>query len=238
MPEPVDPGRAPALHAPDGQDHLCPHRRWRRADPALPARQRIWAGAAAICSTSEFDLGDFIQASGEMFRTRTGEITLRVQVIPHAGQSRSPRCRRPRMRWWMGKWCGTPRSPSRKCATASATPTWPSTPRCARSSARAPAIVTRAARVPGRARLPGGGNAHPAADLRRRGGAALRHPSQPAQPGPVPAHLVRAVSQTPAGGRLRARLRDRARFPQRRRDRSSTTPSSPSSSSTWPMPIT
>jgi lysyl-tRNA synthetase class 2 len=27
----------------------------------------------------EFDLGDFIQASGEMFRTRTGEITLHVQ---------------------------------------------------------------------------------------------------------------------------------------------------------------
>ena len=27
---------------------------------------------------SEFDLGDFVQASGEMFRTRTGEVTLRV----------------------------------------------------------------------------------------------------------------------------------------------------------------
>ncbi len=27
----------------------------------------------------EFDLGDFIQASGEMFRTKTGEVTLRVQ---------------------------------------------------------------------------------------------------------------------------------------------------------------
>jgi len=27
----------------------------------------------------EFDLGDFIQANGEMFRTRTGEVTLRVQ---------------------------------------------------------------------------------------------------------------------------------------------------------------
>ena len=27
----------------------------------------------------EFDLGDFVQASGEMFRTKTGEITLRVQ---------------------------------------------------------------------------------------------------------------------------------------------------------------
>jgi lysyl-tRNA synthetase class 2 len=28
--------------------------------------------------TQEFDLGDFIEASGEMFRTRTGEVTLRV----------------------------------------------------------------------------------------------------------------------------------------------------------------
>jgi lysyl-tRNA synthetase class 2 len=27
----------------------------------------------------EFDLGDFIQASGEMFRTRSGEATLRVE---------------------------------------------------------------------------------------------------------------------------------------------------------------
>jgi lysyl-tRNA synthetase class 2 len=33
-----------------------------------------------ICST-EFDLGDFIQASGEMFRTRTGEATLRVTYL-------------------------------------------------------------------------------------------------------------------------------------------------------------
>ena len=38
----------------------------------------------------EFDLGDFVQASGEMFRTRTGEVTLRVEVFPHAGQSHHP----------------------------------------------------------------------------------------------------------------------------------------------------
>jgi hypothetical protein len=56
-----------------------------------------------------------------------------------------------------------------------------------------------------------------AADLRRRGGAAVRHPPQPAQAGPLPAHLVRAVPQAPAGGRLRAGLRDRARLPQRGR---------------------
>ena len=53
--------------------------------------------------------------------------------------------------------------------------------------------------------------------LRRRGGAALRHPPQPAQTGPLPAHLLRAVSQTPAGGHARPRLRDRARLPQRGR---------------------
>jgi lysyl-tRNA synthetase class 2 len=29
----------------------------------------------------EFDLGDFVQASGELFRTRTGEVTLRVQDV-------------------------------------------------------------------------------------------------------------------------------------------------------------
>ena len=29
----------------------------------------------------EFDLGDFVQASGEMFRTRSGEVSLRVQTI-------------------------------------------------------------------------------------------------------------------------------------------------------------
>ena len=29
----------------------------------------------------EFDLGDFVQATGEMFRTRTGEVTLRVQAF-------------------------------------------------------------------------------------------------------------------------------------------------------------
>ena len=38
----------------------------------------------------EFDLGDFVQASGEMFRTRTGEVTLRVSLFPHAGQGDHP----------------------------------------------------------------------------------------------------------------------------------------------------
>ncbi len=37
-----------------------------------------------------FDLGDFIQASGEMFRTRTGEITLRVKEFHMLAKSITP----------------------------------------------------------------------------------------------------------------------------------------------------
>ncbi len=37
-----------------------------------------------------FDLGDFIQAAGFMFRTRTGEVTLHVAGFPTAGEGRQP----------------------------------------------------------------------------------------------------------------------------------------------------
>ena len=38
----------------------------------------------------EFDLGDFVQASGEMFRTRTGEVTLRVQTLRMLAKAITP----------------------------------------------------------------------------------------------------------------------------------------------------
>jgi lysyl-tRNA synthetase class 2 len=38
----------------------------------------------------EFDLGDFIQASGEMFRTRTGEVTLRVSAFRMLSKAVTP----------------------------------------------------------------------------------------------------------------------------------------------------
>lgn len=40
--------------------------------------------------SQEFDLGDFIQASGEMFRTRTGEVTLRVASFHMLAKSVTP----------------------------------------------------------------------------------------------------------------------------------------------------
>ncbi len=38
----------------------------------------------------EFDLGDFVQASGEMFRTRAGEITLRVEAFQMLAKAITP----------------------------------------------------------------------------------------------------------------------------------------------------
>jgi lysyl-tRNA synthetase class 2 len=38
----------------------------------------------------EFDLGDFVQAAGEMFRTKTGEVTLRVQEFRLLSKSITP----------------------------------------------------------------------------------------------------------------------------------------------------
>ena len=38
----------------------------------------------------EFDLGDYIQASGEMFRTRTGEITLGVSTFHMLAKAITP----------------------------------------------------------------------------------------------------------------------------------------------------
>ena len=38
----------------------------------------------------EYDLGDFIQASGEMFRTKTGEVTLRVQSLGMLAKAITP----------------------------------------------------------------------------------------------------------------------------------------------------
>ena len=39
---------------------------------------------------AEFDLGDFVQATGEMFRTRTGEVTLKVQSFSMLAKAITP----------------------------------------------------------------------------------------------------------------------------------------------------
>ena len=46
----------------------------------------------------EYDLGDFLQASGELFRTRTGEVTLRVHSFAMLARASHP-CPPLKMSW-------------------------------------------------------------------------------------------------------------------------------------------
>ena len=78
------------------------------------------------------------------------------------------------------------------------------------SSQRRPALA-------GRARLPRGRDADPAAAVRRRPGSPVRHPPQRAGPRPLPAHRRRAVPQAPDRRRPGEGLRDRQGLPQRGR---------------------
>ena len=78
-------GRMRSMRA-DGQDHLCAHRGWSCGRIQVFLRANDVGQEQLDLFNREFDLGDFVQASGEMFRTRTGEITLRVNSIPPIGQ--------------------------------------------------------------------------------------------------------------------------------------------------------
>ena len=67
--------------------------------------------------------------------------------------------------------------------------------------------------------LPRGRDAGPAAAVRRRGGQAVRDPSQRAGHAALPAHRRRAVPQAAHRRRVRQGVRDRPRLPERGIDR-------------------
>ncbi len=85
----------------------------------------------------EFDLGDFIQASGFIFRTRTGEVTLHVESFKMLAKAITPLpAAKDEVVDGQVVRHATLADPE-VSATASATPTWPSTPRYVTYSARA-----------------------------------------------------------------------------------------------------
>ena len=124
--------RPPGQHPRDGQVIFCPHRGWQRPDPALPAAATSVGEEAYALFKHDLDLGDFVEATGELFYTRTGEASVRVDVCG-SWPRRCARC--PSSRRRTGRYL-TP-SPTRSSATASATSTWPSTRTCGRSFAPA-----------------------------------------------------------------------------------------------------
>ena len=93
------------------------------------------------------------------------------------------------------------RASGRRGALPPALPRSAREPRGARRLRRCGAGSIQAIRaLPRRARLPRGRDADPAADLRRRRGAAVRHAPQRPRHGPLPAHRARALPEA-AGGR-------------------------------------
>ena len=83
-----------------------------------------------------FDIGDFIQAGGVMFRTKTGEPTLHVHEFRMLAKSVSPLpAAKDEILRKTALSSATPRWRIRSCAPASAMLTWRSTRMCARPSA-------------------------------------------------------------------------------------------------------
>ena len=149
------------------------------------------------------DIGDIIGVEGYLFRTRTGELSVHAEKLEflsqdaalHAGEVARPG--------------------GRGDALPPALPGPDRQPGGAQGFRHAGADHLLAAAAAGSARVHRSGNAHDAAALRRRRGAAVRHASQHAGYRPVPAHRAGAVPEAAGGGRPGARLRDQPQLPQR-----------------------
>ena len=96
------------VQARHGQGELRQDRRSQRPDPAVPAGG-VRSGAAYEAFKS-YDIGDMVGAEGLLFRTTTGELSVRVESAAAAGEVAAPAARQVARR-----------SPTPSCATASAT---------------------------------------------------------------------------------------------------------------------
>ena len=169
------------------------------------------------------DLGDFVGATGPLFVTKTGELSVEVRAIQFLSKALQAHARQMARRARPGD------------ALSAALRRPAGEPAGARRLSHPRGHRARAAHLSGCGGLPGGRDADPAADLRWCGGAALRDPPQPAPPGSLPADQLRALPEAAAGGRLRQESTRLAATSATRASASSTIPSSRSSSSTRPM---
>ena len=156
----------------------------------------------------QLDLDDHIGVAGRLFRTKRGELSVRPersdsarQVAPAAAAGQDP---------GHGRWR---RHLRRSGGSRGAVPPALCRPRRPPGGARGlPASGQGGELDPALSRRPGfprGGDAHPAAALRRRGGSAVRDAPQRARHAALPPYRRRALPQAAARGRARAGLRDR-----------------------------
>ena len=170
----------------------------------LQARARRARRRAVGRGCSTLDLGDLIGVDGTVFRSRRGELSLRVDDFTRAGQVAAPAA---------GE---APRADRRRDALPPAR----ARPDGQRGDARA-VPHARAGRsppiraLPRRRGLRRGRDAGAAADLRRRAGAAVHHPPQRARPRRSTCASRPSCTSSADRRRPRARLRARQGLPQR-----------------------
>ena len=184
----------------------------------LFAQLRDWSGEVQLLldnsllekgTTADFtqaiDLGDLIEVTGSMGRSKSGTRSLMVREWRLIGK-----CLRPLPDKWKGLTDQEARVRARYVDLAINTE--------ARDLIRARSAVLHAIRetLVGKGFL-GSGDADPAADPRRRQRQAVPHPHQRLRPRPVSAHRARALPQTAVRRRCRAGLRAGPRIPQRGR---------------------
>ena len=169
-------------------------------------RIQLHATADATPGYEEFgdlDLGDLIGVEGEVFQSRRGELSVRVESWQLLAK-----CLRPLPEKWHGLTDVEQRYRHRYVDLIT------NEQSRVDAIARSRAVTAMRARA-GRGGLRRGGDAGAAAALRRRRGQAVHHPQQRARARPVPADRRRAVPEAADRGRPRPRLRAQQGLPQR-----------------------
>ena len=161
-------------------------------------------GEEAYAAFKHWDLGDILGAEGTLFKTKTGELSVRVTKLRLLTKSLRP---------LPDKFHGMADQEQKYRQRYVDLITDPESR--ARFAARSKALSFDPP-VHGRARLHGSGDADAAPDPGRRERQAVRHPPQRARPADVPAHRAGAVPEAPDRRRLRARVRDQPELSQRR----------------------
>ncbi len=154
----------------------------------------------------KYDVGDILAATGTLFKTKTGELSVRVEELRLLTKSL-----RPLPDKWHGMADVDTRYRQRYVDLIVNEQSRDVFYHAQRASCKLPA---RFPRLDG---LPRSRDADAADHPGRRRGAAVQDASQRARHGHVPAHRAGAVSQAADGRRLRARVRDQPQLPQRRR---------------------
>ncbi len=168
--------------------------------------QLFLQGEALGATYDEFkgwDVGDILGAEGALFKTRTGELSVKVDALRLLGEVAAAAARQ------------VARARGRRAALSPALRGPHRQRRKPRRVPRAHADRAVPAPLPRRARFHGSRDADAAGDPGRRRRKAVHHAPQRARRGHVPAHRAGAVPEAPRGRRVRARLRDQPQFPQR-----------------------